>query len=194
MRARAATTSPRPEESETPSRCSAACARLAHPRSVLRPRDLPAGSWAPCGRRPRERGPRRCRARGSPIPTPGAPARILVVDDDPLVIRLIIDTLIVEGYDVDSAENGAAALEKLRHAHFDLILSDLHMPRLDGVGLYRALAQGQDHPMTRIVFLTGSLGSSEQHRFLKETGLPLLRKPFSLAELQQIVRQALAAP
>ena len=130
----------------------------------------------------------------APIPTPGAPARILVVDDDPLVIRLIIDTLIVEGYDVDSAENGAAALEKLRHAHFDLILSDLHMPRLDGVGLYRALAQGQDHPMTRIVFLTGSLGTSEQHRFLMETGLPLLRKPFSLAELQQIVRQALAAP
>ena len=130
----------------------------------------------------------------APIPTPGAPARILVVDDDPLVIRLIIDTLHVEGYDVDSAENGVAALEKLRHAHFDLILSDLHMPRLDGVGLYRALTEGQDHPVTRIVFLTGSVGSSDQHRFLKETGLPLLRKPFSLAELQQIVRQALAAP
>lgn len=130
----------------------------------------------------------------APIPVPGAPARILVVDDDPLVIRLIIDTLIVEGYDVDSAENGVAALEKLRRAHFDLILSDLHMPQLDGVGLYRALTEGQDHPVTRIVFLTGSVGSSDQHRFLKETGLPLLRKPFSLAELQHIVRQALAAP
>jgi len=130
----------------------------------------------------------------APIPTPGAPARILVVDDDPLVIRLIIDTLIVEGYDVDSAENGAAALEKLRHAHFDLILSDLHMPQLDGVGLYRALTEGQGHPVPRIIFMTGSVGASDLHRFLKETGLPLLRKPFSLAELQQIVRQALAAP
>jgi len=130
----------------------------------------------------------------APIPAPGAPARILVVDDDPLVIRLIIDTLHLEGYDVDSAENGVAALEKLRHAHFDLILSDLHMPRLDGVGLYRALTEGQGHPVPKIAFLTGSAGSSDLHRFLKETGLPLLRKPFSLAELQQIVRQALAAP
>jgi CheY-like chemotaxis protein len=130
----------------------------------------------------------------APPPAPGAPARILVVDDDPLVIRLIIDTLNVEGYDVDSAENGVAALEKIRHAHFDLILSDLHMPQLDGVGLYRALTEGQGHPMTKIIFLTGSVGSSELHRFLKETGLPLVRKPFNLAELQQIVRQALAAP
>jgi CheY-like chemotaxis protein len=129
----------------------------------------------------------------APIPVPGAPARILVVDDDPLVIRLIIDTLHLEGYDVDSAENGVAALEKLRHAHFDLILSDLHMPQLDGVGLYRALTEGQDHAVTRIIFLTGSVGSSDQHRFLTETGLPLLRKPFTLTELQEIVRQALAA-
>jgi len=130
----------------------------------------------------------------APIPVPGAPARILVVDDDPLVIRLIIDTLLVEGHDVDSAENGVAALEKLRHAHFDLILSDLHMPQLDGVGLYRALTEGKGHPVPKIVFLTGSVGTSDLHRFLKETGLPLLRKPFNLAELQEIVRQALAAP
>jgi CheY-like chemotaxis protein len=130
----------------------------------------------------------------APPPAPGAPARILVVDDDPLVIRLIIDTLNVEGYDVDSAENGVAALEKIRHAHFDLILSDLHMPQLDGVGLYRALTEGQDHRVVKIIFLTGSVGSSDLHRFLKEAGLPLLRKPFNLAELQQIVRQALASP
>ncbi len=130
----------------------------------------------------------------APIPAPGVPARILVVDDDPLVIRLIIDTLNVEGYDVDSAENGVAALEKIRHAHFDLILSDLHMPQLDGVGLYRALTEGQGHPVPRIIFMTGSVGSSELHRFLTETGLPVLRKPFDLAELQQIARQALASP
>jgi CheY-like chemotaxis protein len=122
------------------------------------------------------------------------PARILVVDDDPLILRLIIDTLAVEGYDVDGAEHGVAALEKIRRAPFDLILSDLHMPQLDGVGLYRALTDEHGHLVPKIIFLTGSVGSSELHRFLKETGLPLLRKPFNLAELQQIVRQALASP
>jgi CheY-like chemotaxis protein len=120
-----------------------------------------------------------------------APARILVVDDDPLVVRLIMDTLSAQGYEVDSAENGVAALEKIRHARFDLILSDLHMPQLDGVGLYRALTEGREHPAMKIIFLTGSAGSSEQHRFLSEHSLPLLRKPFNLAELQQVVRDAL---
>jgi CheY-like chemotaxis protein len=122
-----------------------------------------------------------------------APARILVVDDDPLVTRLIMDTLNVEGYEVDSAENGVAALEKIRHARFDLILSDLHMPQLDGVGLYRALTESKEHPAMKVIFLTGSTGSSELHRFLKETGLPLLRKPFNLVELQQAVSKALTS-
>lgn len=120
-----------------------------------------------------------------------APARILVVDDDPLVTLLIMDTLNVEGYEIDSAENGVAALEKIRHSRFDLILSDLHMPHLDGVGLYRALTEGTECPPTKFIFLTGSTGASELHRFLKESGLPVLRKPFNLAELQQAVRKAL---
>ncbi len=127
----------------------------------------------------------------APSAASGAPARILVVDDDPLIIRLIMDTLNVEGYEVDSAENGVAALEKVRHARFDLILSDLHMPQLDGVGLYRALTERTDRPLTKFIFLTGSVGSSELHRFLNETGLPLLRKPLNLAELQRVVREAL---
>jgi CheY-like chemotaxis protein len=127
----------------------------------------------------------------APSSASGAPARILVVDDDPLLIRLLTDMLNVEGYEVDSAENGVAALEKIRHARFDLILSDLHMPQLDGVGLYLALTESTEHPPMKIIFLTGSAGSSELHRFLNESGLPILRKPFNLAELHQIVRKAI---
>ena len=127
----------------------------------------------------------------APSAASGAPARILVVDDDSLVVRLIMDMLDVEGYEVDSAENGVAALEKIRHGRFDLILSDLHMPQLDGVGLYLALTESEEQPPMKIIFLTGSAGSSELHRFLNESGLPVLRKPFNLAELQQIVRKAL---
>ena len=120
-----------------------------------------------------------------------APARILVVDDDPLITRLIMDMLNVEGYEVDRAENGVAALEKIRHARFDLILSDLHMPQLDGVGLYLALTESTEQPPMRIIFLTGSAGTSELSRFLNESGLPVLRKPFNLTELRQFVRKAL---
>lgn len=127
----------------------------------------------------------------SPAPAPDSQPHILVVDDDPLVTQLIVDTLTWEGYRLDSAPNGVAALEKIRHQRYDLILSDLHMPQLNGVGLYLALTQHSDRLSERIIFLTGSTGSSELHRFLKETGLPVLRKPFTLVELQQLVRRVL---
>jgi CheY-like chemotaxis protein len=127
----------------------------------------------------------------SPAPAPDSQPHILVVDDDPLVTQLIVDTLTWEGYRLDSAPNGVAALEKIQHQRYDLILSDLHMPKLNGVGLYLALTQQLDRLSERLIFLTGSAGSSELHRFLKETGLPVLRKPFTLVELQQLVRQVL---
>jgi CheY-like chemotaxis protein len=127
----------------------------------------------------------------SPAPAPDSQPHLLVVDDDPLVTELIVETLTREGYRVDSAPNGVAALEKIQHQRYDLILSDLHMPQLNGVGLYLALTQQLDRLSERIIFLTGSAGSSELHRFLKETGLPVLRKPFTLVELQHLVRQVL---
>ena len=127
----------------------------------------------------------------SPAPVPDSQPHILVVDDDALVTQLIVDTLTREGYRLDSAPNGVAALEKIRHQRYDVILSDLNMPQLNGVGLYLALTQHSDRLSEKIIFLTGSARSSELHRFLKETGLPVLRKPFTLVELQQLVRQVL---
>jgi CheY-like chemotaxis protein len=94
---------------------------------------------------------------------------------------------------VDSAPNGVAALEKFRHQRYDLILSDLHMPHVNGFGLYLALTQHVDRLSERIIFLPRSTRSSELHRFLKETGLPVLWTPFALVELQQLVHQVLAA-
>ncbi len=130
----------------------------------------------------------------SPSPAPGARARILVVDDDPMVTQLVIDMLRLDGYEVDTAPNGIAALEKVQARRYDLILTDLHMPELDGVGLYRELTRRQVHPPKRIIFLTGTSGTSEAHRVVQETGLPLLGKPFNVADLLELVRRTLGAP
>jgi CheY-like chemotaxis protein len=127
----------------------------------------------------------------SPAPAPDSRPYILVVNEDPLVTQVIVDTLTREGYWVDSAPNGVAALEKIRHQRYDLILSDLRLPQLNGVGLYLALTQQLDRLSERIIFLAGSTGPAELHSFLKETGLPVLRSHFTLVELQQVVRQVL---
>jgi DNA-binding response OmpR family regulator len=128
-----------------------------------------------------------------PSPEQKATARILLVDDDPLITQLIVDMLSLDGHDVDTAPNGIAALNRAQRRRYDLILTDLHMPELDGVGLYRELVRRQAHPPHKIIFLTGTTGSSEAHRLMRETGVPLLRKPFNLVELLALVRKMLDA-
>ena len=133
-------------------------------------------------------------ATGDPSPALHVDARILLVDDDPTVTQLIIDILSLDGYGVDTAPNGIAALEKIEGRRYDLVLTDLHMPGMDGAGLYRELAKRQTHPLQRIIFLTGTTaGTSEAHRFVQDTGLPVLRKPFNLVELMELVRKVLGA-
>lgn len=123
-----------------------------------------------------------------------APPRILIVDDDPLITELVIDMLGIEGYDVDTATNGIEALQKLERQRYDLIITDLHMPKLDGSGFYRELAQRKLHSLKRIIFLTGTTGGSEEHRFVQESGVPLLLKPFNVSELIELVRRRLSSP
>ncbi len=131
---------------------------------------------------------------GAPSPAPNATPRILLVDDDPLITQLIIDMLSLDGHDVDTAPNGLAALNRIQRRHYDLILTDLHMPELDGVGLYRELERRRAHPLHKIIFLTGTAGASEAHHVVQETGLPVLRKPFNLVELLALVRKVLDSP
>jgi DNA-binding response OmpR family regulator len=130
---------------------------------------------------------------GDPSPPPSV-ARILLVDDDPLISQLIVDMLNLDGHDVDTAPNGIAALNKVQRRRYDLILTDLHMPELDGMGLYRELGRRQAHPQHKIIFLTGTTGTSDSHRLMQDTGVPLLRKPFNLVELLALVRKMLDAP
>ena len=126
-------------------------------------------------------------------PAPVVDARILLVDDNPIVSQVIIDILSLDGYGVDTAPNGIAALEKMEGRRYDLVLTDLHMPEMDGAELYQELAKRQTHPRQKIIFLTGTVGTSETHRLVLDTGLPVLRKPFNLVELLDLVEKVLVA-
>jgi DNA-binding response OmpR family regulator len=125
----------------------------------------------------------------SSVPT--SKARILLVDDDPLISELVVDMLAMDGYEIETAPNGIVALDKLDSQRFDLIVTDLHMPKLDGSGFYRELIERRLHPSKKIIFLTGTTGGTEEHRFVQEAGLPLLLKPFNIVELIDLVRAVL---
>jgi CheY-like chemotaxis protein len=129
-----------------------------------------------------------------PEPTPVAPITgkaLLVIDDEVGTAKALVRLFHRDGHTVDTAANGHLALTQLRRRHYDLILCDLRMPKLDGPGLYRTLAQDQPHLLKRFIFLTGDTLSPEAKAFLEESNAPYLVKPFHAAEVRRIVQQAL---
>lgn len=125
---------------------------------------------------------------------PSADARricILVVDDEPLVAAIMADILRLEGYEVETAKNGRKALEKIAARSYDLILSDLQMPELDGVGLYHELERRQPSLLQRLAFVSGSTEVPEYASFCERTAVTLLGKPFGVADLHRLVQRLL---
>jgi CheY-like chemotaxis protein len=135
-----------------------------------------------------------------PLIQPGVPVaaairgkRILVVDDEPGIAGVLAEVLQLDGHEVAVVPHGEAALERLRQQTYDLILSDIRMPELDGPGLYWEIERCYPNLLSRIVFLTGDTLSPGTREFLEQTGVPCLSKPFSLMEVRQIVQRVLQA-
>ena len=118
---------------------------------------------------------------------------ILVVDDEPMLVKLVAQMLSLEGYEVETAPNGAVALNKLQERDYDLILCDLRMPELDGESLYREVMRQNPDLGRRFIFLTGSAATSETRHFLERSGPPHLTKPFDLETLRLVIQRTLAA-
>lgn len=119
--------------------------------------------------------------------------RVLVVDDEAEVAELYAEILRREGLDVTPVSSGREALERLRRESFDLVVSDLRMPDLDGPGLHRALAEAPGDPASRMIFITGDALSHRVKQFLDETGSEVLEKPVSPKQLVARVRAKLRA-
>ncbi|MBI3456965.1 MAG: response regulator [Candidatus Rokubacteria bacterium] len=120
--------------------------------------------------------------------------RILVVDDETEVAGVLAEMLTAEGHDVETAADGVRALAMLRERPYDLILTDLRMPELDGRGVFRELERAQPQLARRVIFLTGDTLDPETTRFVQETGAPSLSKPFGLDEVRRVVQRTLTAP
>jgi len=122
----------------------------------------------------------------------GETLHMLVVEDDLPIAQMMASILADEGYEVDLAGNGRLALEMIDAQHYDLILTDLRMPELDGVTLYRELERRKPDLLRRVIVITGTSGHPEYESFLEETQVPYLEKPFGLASLLAITRQVLS--
>jgi CheY-like chemotaxis protein len=115
----------------------------------------------------------------------------LVVDDEKSVRELIADVLVGQGYEVEMAADGAEGLRLYEQARYDLILSDLRMPKMDGAAFHQALHDKYGPAMPPMIFVTGQAHSLDYAGFLGMTAAPVLAKPFTVDDLQKAVSQAL---
>ena len=114
---------------------------------------------------------------------------ILVVDDEPEIGVVLEQMLSIDGHSVDWASNGVAALERLSERAYDLIVSDLRMPEMNGPTLYTEVQRRYPSHCARFVFLTGdALGPAME--FVAQTGALTLGKPFAAADVRRIVQLA----
>lgn len=115
--------------------------------------------------------------------------KILVVDDEPN-IRLIIERWLKEiGYDVDTAEDGYAALKKVHDHGADLVISDIKMPRMNGIELIKQLVLV--HPGVPVIALSGLHDADTVRVAMKEGAYDYLFKPFDFVEAEMVIERAL---
>ncbi len=117
--------------------------------------------------------------------------RLAIVEDEVTIRELIADALADSGYDVDLAADGAEALRLCEAARYDLILSDLRMPNMDGAALYQELRLRYGSSMPHMIFVTAPSHSLKYAGFLAATHVPVLSKPFSVDGLRKAVQRAL---
>jgi DNA-binding NtrC family response regulator len=118
-------------------------------------------------------------------------AKILVVDDEEAIRSFVQRALAMDGHEVMTAGDGAEALDILVEKQFDLMLSDIRMPLMDGVAL--ALSAGRDCPDMTILLMTGFADQRERTADLETLIHDVVTKPFSLAQIRDAVADALKA-
>ncbi len=114
---------------------------------------------------------------------------ILVVDDEKVIRDMLADLLDMEGFHVRTAEDGSSALDELGRAHYDLVLSDLKMPKMGGIALLDQI--GKVAPQAVTVIMTGFGTVETAIDAMKRGAYDYVLKPFKLEEVIHVVRRGI---
>ena len=119
--------------------------------------------------------------------------KILIVDDSPVVLAMLEDALAGMGYAVTAANNGQAGLQQIERAKFDLIITDLSMPVMDGIAFVKAAKQLPNCKFVPVVFLSSEEDEAKIAEAKKAGASTFLRKPFKENQLATILKVVLGA-
>ena len=116
---------------------------------------------------------------------------ILVVDDEPAILDLLVDILEDCGHRVDTASNGAEARRKIRAQGYDVVITDIRMPQMNGMQLYREILAARPEMGRRIIFITGDVIDEETVEFLASINAKGIAKPLDISEMLKAVEETL---
>ncbi|MBI5118814.1 PAS domain S-box protein [Candidatus Poribacteria bacterium] len=119
--------------------------------------------------------------------------RILVVDDETTILDLSVDILSDSGYEVDTAHTGSEAKGLIESKPYDLVITDVRMPgALSGIDLYYWAKKAKPGIADKIIFMTGDIVADETQRFLRDSRLPYLSKPFEISKYVGTIQKVLS--
>lgn len=118
------------------------------------------------------------------------PLRVLVIDDEPHVLRLIEDLLTADGHDVETLTDGRQALARVAATAFDVVVTDMRMPGMSGRALHHVLAAAHPALARRMVFISGDPVAAATDERLATAGARMLGKPFTWDTLRDALRAA----
>lgn len=134
-----------------------------------------------------------------PVPTPeddhqrisAASKRILVIDDEPATVDMIVQVLKESGYQVDGVKSADLAIEKLHQERYDLVVSYIEMPGIDGPTCMEEVKAVDPELAQRMIFITAGVLNPTTQAFLQTSGARCIEKPFRLEHLTTAVAEAL---
>src|SRR5438477_12299291 len=106
--------------------------------------------------------------------------RVLVIDDDEALRELVVRIVKQAGYQVDAVGDGQAGLERPAARTYDVILSDVRMPGMDGIAFYEEVRRRYPAQADRIILMTAHVELSQYKEFMQTVRAPILQKPFTL--------------
>jgi CheY-like chemotaxis protein len=118
--------------------------------------------------------------------------RVLLIEDQQLVRKMVRNMLERSGHEVTEAENGLSGIDQLKHGAFELVITDIVMPEMDGIEMLTMLRQ--QYPDLKTIAMSGGgrTSNSDLLRAAKEVGVSaVLHKPFTLASLTAAIEMAL---
>jgi PAS domain S-box-containing protein len=118
--------------------------------------------------------------------------RALVADDEAPVRALLQRLLTRRGFVVDVAPDGQVAAQLLERRQYDVVLCDVRMPHLSGLGLYEKLRRSRPDVLERFVFISGDILNAQLHRLSDSSQVPFLSKPFGAERLDAVLHEIVA--